>query len=701
MRWLITLWLLLLPAAALAQGTATLIADRVDITSGGGQLQASGNVQVFYDGTTLSAAAITYDSSGDRLTITGPIFIRTADGTILTANQATLDPRLENGVLRSARLVLNQQLQLAANRIDRVDGRFSQLTRTVATSCNVCDGRAPLWEIRADRIVHDEVERQIYFDNASLRVRGLPVLWIPRMRLPDPTLDRATGLLIPRVRSNDLLGLGIKLPYFIRIGDSRDLTLTPYLSTETRTLEARYRQAFLNGLIEVNAAVSSDTVLPDTTRSYLFAEGQFDLGRDFRLSFDVEAVSDPGYLLDYGYSDKDRLDSAISLLRVRDGDLFQASLTYYDSLRDDESDATLPPVVATLSYARRLSPPLLGGTLTLAGSLDAFERTGDALGDDGRDVARAGVSAEWHRQWTLPQGLLVETRARLAADYYGFRQDPAYESGLRTAPSALVTLRWPLARTTPRGTLHIVEPMVSLGWSATRGIDVPNEDGTLAEYDEGNLFALSRFPGEDAREDGSHTAIGLTWTRIGADGVTSVLTFGRLFQDQPQTGFSPTSGLSQQTSDWLVSAHLELPVGVTLDARALFDDSFEFDKTEARLGWTTDRLALAAAYHWLPADPTRDRLVPASEWSVDAAYRINDFWKISVDGRYDIASDAPRQAGLGVEWRNECVTVDLSVSRRYTSSETIEPSTDYGFSVSLTGFSLGRSAPAPTQACYD
>ena len=701
MRWLIALLVLLLPGLTQAQGAATLVADSVTIAGNGRTLQAAGNVQVFYDGNTLSAAAITYDQGSDTLNITGPIFIRTPDGAILTAEQATLDPTLENGVLRSARLVLNQQLQLAANRIDRVDGRFSQLTRTAATSCHVCEGRAPLWEIRAERIVHDDVERQIYFTDATFRIRGVPVLWIPRMRLPDPTLERATGLLIPRIRSNDVLGLGIKLPYFIRMGDSRDLTLTPYISTETYTLEARYRQAFLRGDIEVNAAFSSDTILPDENRSYLFAQGQFDLGRDYQLSFDIEAVSDPAYLLDYGYSGKDRLDSAIGLLRVRENDLLIANLTYYDSLRDDEVDATLPPLVVNLSYERRIEPPRLGGTLTFAGSLDGFERTSDIPGDRGRDVTRAGLMAQWDRQWILPAGLVLNTQAQLATDYYGIAQDPAYESGLRAAGAAAATLRWPLSRALPDGIVHILEPAISLGWSRISGISVPNEDGTLAEFDEGNLYALSRFPGQDARERGSHTSVGLSWTRLGADGITSTLTFGRLFQDQSQTGFSPTSGLSQQTSDWLVSAHLELPIGLTVDARALFDDRFEFDKTEARLRWSNTRVDLAAAYHWLPSDPTRDRLVPSSEWSIDAAYQVNDQWKLSLNGQYDVATDTPRRAGVGVEWRNECVTVDLSVSRRYTSSDTVEPATDYGFSVSLTGFSLGRSAPATSRSCYD
>ena len=47
--------------------------------------------------------------------------------------------------------MLDRQLQLAANRVDRAGG-LTALTGAAASSCQVCPGRAPLWEIRLDEI---------------------------------------------------------------------------------------------------------------------------------------------------------------------------------------------------------------------------------------------------------------------------------------------------------------------------------------------------------------------------------------------------------------------------------------------------------------------------------------------------------------------------------------------------------------------
>lgn len=150
-------------------------------------------------------------------------------------------------------------------------------------------------------MVHDEVERQIYFDNAQFRLAGVPVFAIPRLRMPDPTLTRATGFLMPSIRTTSDLGTGILIPYFFVLGSSSDLTVTPYLTfRDSTTLNLRYRQAFATGRIEVNGAVTRDKLIPGDPRGYLFVDGAFTLPWNFGLTIKGQTVSDPAYLLDYG-----------------------------------------------------------------------------------------------------------------------------------------------------------------------------------------------------------------------------------------------------------------------------------------------------------------------------------------------------------------------------------------------------------------
>lgn len=689
-------FLLFFPTLALSQGAATLVADSVVVTSDD-RLVATGNIEVFYDGTRLSAAQISYDPVSDRLAITGPILIQAPDGTILTADRASLDPKMENGMLRGARLVLNQQLQLAANQINRVDGRYSQLYKVAATSCQVCGTQAPLWEIRAKQIVHDGDAQQLYFSGAQLLVRGVPIFWIPRMRLPDPTLKRATGWLSPNFRTTDQLRTGIKLPYFIRIGDHRDLTLTPYVSSETTTLELRYRQAFMRGDITIDAAVSEDTLLPDTPRSYLFLNGDFDVGTDYQLNFDVEVVSDPAYLLDYGFSEKDRLDGALSLLRVRDTDLFQANLTYFQTLRDDEDNASLPPLVASASYENRTALRQ-GTTLNYGASADSVFRYRGQNGIDGRDVSRLGAYMGLTHDHITRGGVVLSGEAALRADWFDIQNDDNFASGGRIVPSVGVTISYPLATVTKSGAQHLIEPTIAFGWSDGYGITPPNEDSTRIEFDEANLFDLSRFSGEDAIEAGPQIAVGSTWTRLGPSGAATTLSFGRVFRDLDTKEIDVSANPERLTDDWLLAGQHSTPWGVRFDARTLFDDQADLTRAATLVGWQSDVIDLSAAYIWQAADPREDRPDVVSEWSFDGAFQLAPAWNVQLDARYDLANDQPARAGLGIEYQNECVKVDLSVSRRYTSSTTVEPSTSYGLSVTLNGFSANGSA-APAAAC--
>ena len=269
------------PALVLAQSNtvqpAILVADNVSIDQNR-VLQAQGNVEAFQGDIRLKASSVSYDQKSGALQIIGPITIQDGANITILADQAELSANLQNGLLIGARMVLNQRLQLASVEMNRVDRRYTQLYKTAVTSCNVCtDGRPPLWQIRAKRVVHDQAEQQLYFDDAQFRIGNIPVFYLPRLRLPDPTLKRATGFLIPSFQTTSQLGTGIRVPYFIKVGNHRDITLTPYLSSKTRALEFRYRQAFETGNILFNGAVTNDDLRPNKTRGYIFGEGQFEL----------------------------------------------------------------------------------------------------------------------------------------------------------------------------------------------------------------------------------------------------------------------------------------------------------------------------------------------------------------------------------------------------------------------------------------
>ncbi|WP_193748793.1 LPS-assembly protein LptD [Leisingera sp. ANG-Vp] len=684
---------------------AMLVADQVFITPDR-TLVAEGNVEAFQGNIRLKAKKITFDQSNGTLQIEGPIRIDQDGDITILANAAEMDRDLRNGLLTGARMVFQQQLQLASLQMTRVSGRYTQLYKTAVTSCHVCDdGRPPLWQIRAERVTHDQQERQLYFESAQLRVLDVPVFYFPAIRLPDPSLDRSSGFLIPSLRSTSNLGTGVRLPYFFTLGPHRDLTVAPYVSSSTQTLDLRYRQAFRRGRIEFNGAYTRDDLFPGEDRGYIFGEGRFDLPNDFRFTFDVKAVSDDGYLADYGLPDLDRLRSEAVLTRAKRDRLFRASLTHYKTLRDSEIQSEIPSGIAEAFYQARHRPALTGGELRLTlqghGHYRSSSESALSITDaNGRDLTRLTADIDWRRSWQLGSGILAEWEVGAAADAFRAYDDDLFtEEVTRLTPRSAVTFRLPMSRREAGGATQYLEPILQLGWRDEGGGDVVSEESRFVEFGQGNLLSLSRFPATDAREDGLTLVYGANWARYAPTGWQAYATVGQVLRREGDSRFTKSSGLGGTSSDLLLAGQLKFGDGLAISSRGLLNGSLNFSKAEFRGDWRTERSSLSGTYLWLGTDPEEDRTEETSELWFDGSYDFNPSWSASARLRYDVSDARATRAGLGVAYSNECVTVDLSVNRRYTSTTSVEPTTDFGFTISLSGFSVKSGKKQYRRSC--
>jgi LPS-assembly protein len=694
---------------------AMLVADEVRLTADN-RLIASGNVEALYQGRRLTAREIVYDRATDRLTITGPLSLSEGNETVVLADSAALDSDLSDGILRGARVVMHEQLQLAAHEMRRTDARLNELYKATVTSCRVCDtGRPPLWQIRAERLVHDQDKNRLYFYNAQFRVLDTPVFYLPRLSLPDGSVKRATGFLTPSVVNSSLLGTGVRVPYFITLGEHRDLTIAPFYATNSKRLELRYRQMFRRGEIEFNGAIADDDFSNEGTRGYVFATGRFDLPRDFVLRFGIEYTSDDTFLLDHDFSDKDRLQSGISVERARRDEYARLALDHFRTLRVGEENSTLPSLAANGEYQRRLFPRWLGGEVRLTALAHGHQRNSSLSIDgpdadlfaDGRDMARFTVEADWLRQWVLPAGVIARFETGLAFDHFELRDigQTADSEATEITPRAALQLRWPLQKIAGNGATHVIEPMLQVAWSGGSNPNIPNDENTVIEFDEGNLFNISRFVAPDRRERGLSAAYGASYSRIDPTGWEGRFAVGQVYRDDRlreksgQTSFTPSSGLSDRASDLLLAGQFRNQSGLVLTARGLFDDGFEVTKAEARGSWRNPRTDIGATYIWLEKDPLENRPDTISEWAIDGSYRFADHWTASGEWRFDTTDQRSIRAGAGLTYTNECVDITFSVSRRFTSSTILDPETNFGFVIGLRGFSSGTRDTSYTRKC--
>jgi LPS-assembly protein len=689
------------PVAVTPSAPVSLVADSISIDPGANTVTAEGNVEIQFDGRILRADRIVYFEETEAVEATGPLVLVDPEVGVLFAEQAALTVDFTEGVIASARLLVAGVMQIAAAEVRRTEGRYTILHRTIASSCEVCPGdAAPTWAIRADRVIRDEETQQIHFRNATLELFGLPVAWLPYLRIADPSVARASGVLTPEFQSSSIYGIGIRVPYYQVLGPSADLTLTPFITERAGVLlEGEYRRRFRRGSLDIAGVFAPEDELGDRgRRGTLSAIGHYDVGFGFRAELDAAIVSDEDFLRQFDYSTADRLTSTLRLVRFLPDERFELATVGFQSLRPQESSDEIPLILPEFRYRRNVHDAPLGGRIGVEA---------DALGilrDGGRDVLRFGGGGDWHREEIVGPGILASLSAGADLDAYFVQDDPGADDRTETrlVPWTRAQVRWPFVRSTPRIT-HVIEPVVDLAWSDALGDDgIPNEDSLLPEFDETNLFVLDRFPGRDRVETGLRANVGIAYSVYGTGGRSATATLGRVVRFSDTDQFDPGAGLSGRLSDWVGAVEVFLGPGFSAFNRTRFDDNLEIARNEFGFTFRPPRASINASWYYLAGDAQNLELGPqpeVSEVALSGRYRFRPNWEVRGNWRYITATDQTFRAGGGLAYGNECAEVDLSITSRFTPTGNVPPSTSIGFVVRIVGLGGTPSQRWPRRTC--
>ena len=693
--------------SAVAENITNLIADEIKINQAG-ELVASGAVTVWYEDRKVTASSITYASQNDKLIIRGPIRIIDNQSTMILGDQAELSEDLKVGIIKSAKIILGYQVQIAAAKVLQKDARYSEAFNIAATSCHVCLNKTPLWQIRARKIVQDKFEKQIYFEHAQLRVLDIPVFYLPFMRLPDPSLKRATGFLAPKLKTSSVLNTGIKIPYFIRLNKHKDFTITPFYSPKTKTIEYRYRQAYTSGFMLIEGALTRDALIPNKNRGYILSDTSLILQNGYNLGIQLQAVSDPSYLFEYDFAQLDRLNTKLELSRSMRYQNSEVKLSNYHSLRENENNATQPTLVAEGAIESRLNPDMIKGEIGLEANFLKSYRYSDLNNDgpdsdtlvDGYDTTRLSLLSNWDHGWEIANGIILHFENEFGlSQYYVQQHADIGPKATRMFGVGAVGLRWPWYRINSNGGIGIVEPQIQLVRSVSSNSAVPNDDSTQVEFDEGNLFRLNRAPGLDLIENGSRLNVGLAGSQFMDSGSNLSWKIGRVLRSEALSTFPSGSGLSNSISDWLLATNFQQKNGIELINRALIASDGVVTKSETSLKVNRNQHQIRATHVELTKESNILQNQSLSSVALEWSYNLNSNWRSDSKFQFDSNIGRLSKLELGLRYENECVNVDLSSSRSFSTSSTLIDKTDFTLSVELTGFSSSDRKNAKSHKC--
>lgn len=663
-----------------------LVADEIAFDETTGVLTARGDVELYQEGRTLTAAAIRYDSRSERIAAEGPITLRTEKGETVYADGADLDAGLRDGLVQGARSVIAGGGKIAAAEAERIDGRYNVLGKAVFSPCEVCAARpVPLWRIRADRIVHDQQERVIHYENAWFDVLGAPVAWLPYFRHPSPEVDRATGFLAPTVGKDRAYGIGVKTPYFIVIDDHSDLTLTPFIATEDGALlGVDYRRRFERGYVDLDLSfgvTDYDDARGANARFGGFGSGRYLVSEGVHAGFDLAFAADDPFLRRYDLTELDRLTSE-AFVRAYDGpNRASVNVAYIQSLRDNDPQAQIPMALPEISLRRVWATPGVGGELGVGLDSAILVR------EEGRDVGRLSLGADWSRQHITSTGLILRGFTDAQADLYQINDDPAFDSNAaRFVPRIGAEARMPFSRAGGAGRTHVFEPIIQFSVAPdVRDGDIPNEDSVIIEFDEMNLFEPNRSPGFDRVETGANITIGANYEMIDDSGLGFRASGGRILRFDETLDFPSEAGLGGDLSDYVAAASVTYADWLEFGARWRLSDELGVNRAEAGGRLDYDPFSVYGYYLYADADPAEGALVDRSEISVGGAFALDRNWTLGGDAQRDLIEDRFVTAGGVLTYEDECAALDLYLRRRFTESFNAPRGTSFGVRVRLFG----------------
>src|SRR5690606_22367613 len=278
--------------------------------------------------------------------------------------------------------------RLAARQGSRTDDGDILLDHAAYSGCSVVDAegcpKSPSWRLTANRVVYDADAKQIRFYGAFLELFGQRVLPLPGLALRSDG-SATSGFLIPNVGLTASNGIEISESYYWRIADNKDLTLSGYFYTEeVPMVSAQYRELTDKGAYQITGYLTYGTRIPlgasvptqeEDFRGYLFANGRFQLNPNWSLTGSARVASDRTFLRRYDISRDDRLRSTVNLERIDDDSYFSIAGWVTQAVLVPQAQGLVPVALPAIDYRRRLSTPVLGGTIDLQANSLAITRT--------------------------------------------------------------------------------------------------------------------------------------------------------------------------------------------------------------------------------------------------------------------------------------------------------------------------------------
>ncbi|MEL0099162.1 MAG: hypothetical protein VW907_06380, partial [Opitutae bacterium] len=600
-----------------------------------------------------------------------------------------------------------------------IKNKKSSFFKNKYTTCNkiknLNDEYCPSWSISSNETKHDQNKKEIVHKSALLKLKNIPVLYMPYFYHPDPSVKRKSGFLQPKFQSISNSGKTLATPYFFALSEDKNFILTPVIYTNEKSmLKANYIQKFKNSSLEIDTSYwggysNFDNNKLKGSKNHFFLDFQNEnddlLLKKNKINFKLQRVSQENYLKinkinsNLFEQDINNLENKIELISFDETKKLSVAAKIFEKL-NIHSNEKYEYVFPNLNFSKNFYNKN-GNNFNLTSIVE-----GKQLNVNEKQLKSVN-SLNYNTNPTIYKsiGLTQNLKTSFKNINYNFETSNKNVSNINNYFTIGVDNSIPFYKKNSNITESLV-PRFFAKYTSGSEKYLGDQDKEIGYFD---LFSMDRSNDMLKPETGLNAGLGIDWERNNLDSNKSIYLknkfgIGQIFNSK-KNNMPTKSTLDQKSSDFVGLYSFNLlgkkneTIELESDKKIKYLERFKQNNLGLYYKFSIDRdlnsinknnLELSTVYKNFNAGITfsdkKNIFDKEKYYSLETINKINNNLYISLNNKKNLVTNNTEKLSLGVIFENDCIAYNFSYNKEFYQNNDLNNNNSLTFSFVIKPF---------------
>lgn len=650
---------------AISEENMNIEADEIFITNNGNEINASGNVKIKTETIQAISDNSSYNKEFGQVKSSGNVVIKDQLKNYYYFDDIITDKNFNDALGSNVKIRMNDGSRIVGRLFSRMNSNINQITNAIYTPCsknNYIIKDCPGWKLNANKVIHDEEKQTIYYENATLSILNIPVLYTPFFSHPDPSVNKRSGFLMPSITSDNILGETISIPIFYDMASNKDFTFTPVFQTKVDDYYTlNYRHLTKNHKFNLDSSISNNESNTGTG-THLFINGKIKNPYG-KFDYEVQTTNDDTYMRKNHINNLTVLTSGLNFTKEMNNSYLDFSTYIYKHL-NNSSNQKWEYTYPNINYdIHNYKDPLFGQTWKINNS---FLNYRDINKNYNQQISSEFTSTKTNIYKKI--GLKFENTIKSRIIY--FTDSSKDFNQLRVFPQISNRISYPLVKTDENKS-QLLEPVIM-------PIIAPyNNYSNDQDISNSNIFSDNRETSLSQWESGPRVNYGFNWL-INYKNFLINSTFGQSAKINKEREDS-----TNEISNYFIGNTIDfgnkgyVKTDLTLDRKGLY---LKDNNINASVNFQKYKLGFDYDYE------TSNRVKTSEQISAGAKIQLIKDTHLIASIRKSLMTEKSIGNAFGLHYENDCLAINFDYFKDFTAVNDIKNSRGFSFTVTLKPF---------------